>query len=344
MNTSPKDLLIGLLALTTLGGGAVAWHQHGKVLQLQAIANEAAAERAEWESRMATVDRIDEGFGDPFPLPVTTAAEDPSGAVPEQARDARQMPQREEVRNRGGRNEAMATLMQTPEFARALVVQQKSALDARYADLFRQLNLPPETIDRFKDLLLERQSANADVMAAAREQGLGGQEDRAALRLLVEQTQAETDAAIRATLGEAGYAEYQFYNQSQPQRAVVSQLENKLSYGGAPLAQSQSDQLVRILAESASTQAGSTRSGRGGGGFGGRGSAPTGGTTVTDEALARAQSILSSPQLEALKQLQAEQQAQQAMSEAIRSTMGNRTRGNVRGNRTTAPAQATGNP
>ncbi len=340
MKTSPKDLLIGLLALTTLAGGALAWHQHGKVLQLQAIAAEAAAERAEWESRMATVQRFDEGFGEPFPLPTTTPDGDSSGPIPAQARGDGRGPQREEVRNRGGRNEAMATLMQTPEFARALAAQQKSALDARYADLFRRLNLPPEMIDRLKDLLLERQSANADVMAAAREQGLGGPEDRAALRLLVEQAQAETDAAIRATLGEAGYAEYQFYNQSQPQRAVVSQLETKLSYGGAPLAQSQSDQLVRILAESASA-----RGAQGGGGFGGRGG-PSGGSgsIVTDEALAKAQSVLSPPQMEALKQLQAEQRAQQAMSEAVRSTIGNRNRGNLRGNRTGAPAPVSGNP
>jgi hypothetical protein len=56
--------------------------------------------------------------------------------------------------------------------------------------------------------------------------------------------------------------------------------------------------------------------GIGGGAIGGA-SAP-----ITDATINMAQGVLSGPQLEALKQLQAEQQAQQKIGEALRQTMG----------------------
>jgi len=54
-----------------------------------------------------------------------------------------------------------------------------------------------------------------------------------------------------------------------------------------------------------------------GGGAMGSPSAP-----ITDATINMAQGVLSGPQLEALKQLQAEQQAQQKIGEALRQTMG----------------------
>ena len=54
-----------------------------------------------------------------------------------------------------------------------------------------------------------------------------------------------------------------------------------------------------------------------GGGAGGGASAP-----ITDATINMAQGVLSGPHIEALKQLQAEQQAQQKIGEAFRQTMG----------------------
>ncbi len=334
MKPSPLAYAVALLALTTVAASSLAWYQHRKLLELQELAARNAAERDEWQSKLAAVERPPLMAAGPIPsteAPATPDLPSPADVVATDAAGPRGGPRR------GDRINPMVSLMQNPEFARAMVTQQKAALDLRYADLFRQLNLSPEQVDRLKNLLIERQSAAADVMAAAREQGIEGRDAREQLRELVRTTQAETDEAIRAYLGESGYDAYKTYEQTQPQRMLVGQLETKLSYSSTPLQTAQMDQLVRILAETAPD------SGRGGSGnnavfavrgmdaggpmpFGGSGS-----VQITDEALARAQGILSSSQLAALQQMQAEQQAQRTMAEAVRNATRNNRGGNQGG-------------
>src|SRR4051812_32869569 len=69
-------------------------------------------------------------------------------------------------RNRvdGGR---FGALLANPEMQKLMAVQQKGALDSRYSSLFKQLNLSPADLEKFKNLLVEKQSAAMDVMAAA---------------------------------------------------------------------------------------------------------------------------------------------------------------------------------
>jgi hypothetical protein len=335
---SPSTLLIALLAVSTVGASALAWYQHRKLLELQAVVLRHSEERDEWQKKFASLEREPLAFASEAPSE-SPAAESGDEASPASTDDAER---RVFARGpgRGERGNPLATLMQDPEFARALMTQQKAALDLRYADLFRRLNLSPAQVDRLKELLIERQSAAADVMAAARAEGVDGRDAREQLRELVRSTQAETDEAIRGFLGEAGYDAYQTFERTQPQRTLVGQLETKLSYTGAPLQDTQKDQLVRILAETAS------QGGRGGPqnnvfiagrGFNGPGTTAVpggGGVTITDEAIARAQGILSQSQLSALRQMQAEQQAQRTMAEAVR----NATRNNRDGNRNGTPA------
>jgi len=337
---SPQILLTGLLALTTVAASALAWHQHRKLVDMQALVARNAAERSEWQARLTAAERapIPSTFDFAGSLPASSEGPSPADGVANSSVDRPGGPQRG---GRGDRVNPMASLMQNPDFARALVTQQKSALDLRYADLFRRLNLAPDQVDRLKDLLIERQSAAADVMAAAREQGVDGRENRDELRQLVQSTQADTEEAIRAFLGESGYNEYKTYEQTQPQRALVTQLETKLSYGGAPLQKAQMDQLVRILAETSPQQGGGRGAGvmnfvSAGRGFDSGGPMPIGGSfgggvQITDEAIARAQGVLSQPQLQSLKQMQAEQQAQRAMAEAVRNATRNNRPGGGQG-------------
>jgi hypothetical protein len=83
-----------------------------------------------------------------------------------------------------------------------------------------------------------------------------------------------------------------------------------LSYSSTPLNANQAEALTSILAE---TSTGGNR-GRGGDSpFGG------GGVSISDEAINRAQAVLSSSQLQSLQDLQAEQQAAQKLTEAMRA-------------------------
>ena len=52
MNASPKNLLIGFLALTTVSASALAWQQYRKLRSLQVTSTLASTERAEWQKRV----------------------------------------------------------------------------------------------------------------------------------------------------------------------------------------------------------------------------------------------------------------------------------------------------
>lgn len=321
VNASPKNFLIGFLALTTVSACALAWQQYRKLRSLQATSTLASTERAEWQKRVWEAEK--RATPPPAAEPSVGVA-NPEPAVPADARA-------DGPRTGGGRGNQMAALMNNPDFVRAMALQQKAALDGRYADLFRRLRLSPDQVNRLKDLLVERQSVGMDVMAAAREQGLEGRNSREQLRTLMQEGEAAVNSEIQSLLGAEGYAAYQSYEQTQPQRNVVDQLQTRLSYSSAPLSESQSDQLVRILA--ATSPASGNRGGGGGGtlnviaaaGRGGAAVAQVAGmavgatAAVTDASIAQAQTVLAPAQVEALKQIQAEQQAQRQLSEAMRN-------------------------
>jgi hypothetical protein len=229
--------------------------------------------------------------------------------------------------SRRGRN--IASLMSSPEVQKLMAVQQKSALDGRYASLFKQMQLSPADLEKFKNLLVEKQSAVMDVMAATQAEGLNGRVNRDQIRQLVQDAQNEVDNNIKSTLGDAAYAQYQNYETTLPQRTVVSQLEQRLSYSSTPLTDAQSAQLVQILAQT--TPAGANA---GGGGIvqlfgrGGPAAALTGGSVpITSDAINRAQGVLSAQQLSALQGLQQEQQASAQLLQQMRANFGNRTQG-----------------
>ena len=159
---------------------------------------------------------------------------------------------------RGGR-EAMQATMDRPEMQRLAALQQKAALDTRFAPLFKSLNLSPEKLATLKALLAEKEATMMDTMRAAREQGLDPRSDPEGFKKLVAATQAETNSAIKAAIGESAYAQYENYQATQPQRAVVSQLQQTLSYTNAPLTSAQADQMVQVLAATTTAPASASR-------------------------------------------------------------------------------------
>ena len=210
---------------------------------------------------------------------------------------------------RGGGPARFMAMMDKPEIQRLMGIQQKAALDSRFASLFHSLNLNPADLDKFKDLLVEKQTAAMDAFAAARAQGLSGPENREAVRQAIVTAQAEVDNTIRTTLGDAAYAQYQTYEQTAPERNVVTQLQQRLSYSSTPLTDAQSDQIIALLAANAPQPAQGSAS-----------SAPSffgGAPSGMGPGQFR---ILNSAQLAALTQLQQEQQAQALLAAQMRAS------------------------
>jgi hypothetical protein len=309
--------LFGLI-LIVFGLSTLAWKQHQELVALRAAAL-TSGERADWQKRVWAAQKRAQKLEDEL---AAARAGKTATTAGEAATPGRGAPPRGDF---GRMISGFVSMMDRPEMARLLAVQQKAQVDARYAALFKKLGLPPDKLAQFKSLLADRLSTPIDVLAAASQQGVNPIQDPQAFRQLVQSAQAEIDGKIQALLDPGTYAQYQDYVQTEPQRAVVSQLQQTLSYTDTPLTAAQADQLVQILAQTAPARAGGASgptvgyvatAGPGGGGAAFAMAVPPpdggggpGGSLVTDAAVAQAQGVLSTPQIQALQQIQQQQQA-----------------------------------
>lgn len=335
MNT-PKNYLLLLLVLTTLGGGTLAWRQYQELVALRASAlnNDEradlqkrlwAAEKRKHELEATLAAKRDSGNGDPADGPEVGPGGD----------------------RRGGNRTNMAgnfiALLDKPEIQKLMAIQQRAGLDARFATLFKNLNLSPAQLEQFKNLLVEKQAAMTDALAAARAQGINPRTDPEDFQQLITDAQAEADRSIKATLGDASYARYQQYQQTLPQRNVVNQLSQSLSYTNTPLTADQTEQMVSILAANTPAATNSTANNLRATvttafGIGGPGQT----SPVTNDAITQAATVLAPAQVTALQQLQATQQAQTQLQAAMRNQF--RNPGSASGGTTATPPPAKDSP
>jgi hypothetical protein len=328
MSASNKNIALVLLALTSIAGSAIAWREYQELVRLRATVR--ANDQGALLRRLAAAEARARALEDQRAAQHTSEQVASDGDVAPPARRMggpgdRPFPGRGPG-GRGGRGDLRA-LSDDPVAQRLMQQQQKLALDNRFAALFKRLNLPADQLESFKTLLLEKQSAAQDVMAAAASQGLDPRNNGAEIRKMIASAQAETDGSLKALLGTEGFSQYEQFQQTQPQRSLVNQLQQSLSYTAAPLSTTQADQLIQILAANAPTVPADGNApvfGRGnppfdGGGRGGIGGAAL---TITPAAVTAAQAVLSAPQVVALQQLQAAQQAQQQLNQQMRAGRG----------------------
>lgn len=340
-----QSYLVILLALTTLGGAGVAWNQYRELTDLRAAAL-TPAERAEWQKRAWDLEARNRELQDELAARQVATGDNANRLPPPDSEPPPEGPPR--GGQRGGRGPAqfaaLRELVNKPEVQALMRVQQKAAIDSRYAAFFHSLNLAPEQADKLKDLLVERQTTLQDVMNAAREQGINPRNDPEGFRQLVADAQSDITNGIKGLIGDNGLAQLQNYEQTLPQRNLVNDLQQRLSYTNSPLTPTQADQLVQILATTSPQRANTANDfpapppgGRGGfggmaeigglvaGAMGGGMGGPAGGATarVTADAVAQAQTVLAPPQVAALKQIQEQQQSQQQLQKILRDTVTN---------------------
>ena len=372
---STRTIAIIVLALTTVGGAVLAWQQYLELVELRAAAMN-KDERAAMQKRIWDLERFNKELNDQLAtLRDGSDLGDLAIAGGSTGRGGDTNSGRGNFRVRGGNNpmqmaNAMRDLMAKPEVQAMINATQKARIDAQYAALFKSMNLSPDQAEKVKTLLADRTNTMQDVMNAARDQGINPRTDPQGYQQLIASAQNDINNGLKAVLGDAGFSQLQNYEQTMPQRSVVNQLQQRLSYTDTPLTLSQADQLVQVLAANPApqrTNANGTpvQGGRGGmvaiagggvagaavdavfgGGMGGGigaligGGGGGGGTaTVTPAAVAQAQSVLAAPQVAALQQIQQQQQTQQQLAQIVRETMSaqnqNRGTGNATGGTTT---------
>lgn len=312
MNQRLKTTLLVFFFLTTLGTGILAWQQYRMLQTLRSDSSNTDTSAA-LKKKLADAEHRAHALQNEIDAlkAKQTADNAPSDEPPGGPNDL----EGRRGRGRGG-PEGFGALMNNPKFAKLMNAREKQMISARYAALFKSLvqsgKLTTEQVESFQSLLAEKQTTMRDIMTAAREQGIT---DRSQIDQLVKSAQAELDAQLQSTLGADAYAEYQAYEQTYPQRSLVSQLEQSLSYSSSPLTDAQSQQLLEVLASTSTASAGGEGGPPGGGGPGG----PGGGVTITDATLTAAQSVLSAAQLQALTELKEQQTAQRELMATMRA-------------------------
>lgn len=308
VNSRLKSTLLVLFALTTVATGILAWQQNRSLRHAQVSSSD--NDRAALKKRLAEAEHRAHALQNELDaLKARTNSEDGTNDEPPTTASNDERRGRARGPGPGGGSEAMMALLNDPKIMQLVSSHEKLMLDSRYASLFKSLlqggsgaNLSPEQLDNFKNLLVEKQNTERDVRMSAHAEGVT---DRSAISQLVKDAQSEVDAQIQSTLGPDGYAQYQQYEKTAPQRNLVNQVAQSLSYTNAPLTDSQNQKLVQILASNTSPDTNQRR------GFGG--------TTanITDTAIAQANGVLSPAQLQALVAIQTQQKAQETMRDAV---------------------------
>jgi hypothetical protein len=301
----PSHILAAALALVSLGLASLVWRQRGEIARLHATLE-----------RTANVGGVRRGAGQPAASTLTRALavplSRPARAVNSPARDDEFVPASAAAAPKAPRRATgLARLMADPEFIRAFTMHQEGALDARFADLFRRLNLSGEELAQFKRLLVEKESVALDVVAISQETP-GGPLPAAEVSASIRAAQSSVESAILASLGRDRYAVYHDFERTIAERAMVARLEQRLSYTATPLQPAQAEAVVRILARDEPAETVSSRpaiavlTGAG---------APEGtpivraapvAAQINEEVISRTQGVLSGPQIEALRQIQVE--------------------------------------
>ncbi|MCB1106098.1 MAG: hypothetical protein H7A44_12670 [Opitutaceae bacterium] len=211
-------------------------------------------------------------------------------------------------------------LRESPEFQRLQSLARQGVLDIRYADLFRKLNLPPDLLQKLKDLLLEKQNIRTDVFTASRREGLSIRNDRELIDKLIQENESENEAALRSLLGESGYDTYLEHESNQVDRAIANRLDRRLSYTATPLSETQNDQLVALITAERVAQK-SQPSAWGTSAAADQATLELGIPSqplITDSVIAQARGFLTPAQVEVLTQFQAELNAGMEMARLMR--------------------------
>lgn len=130
----------------------------------------------------------------------------------------------------------------TPDGAAAI-----AKLHVKYDPFLAKRGVSPDQAQRWMELMLAKDQAREDVQAAVREQGIAAGPEVEHLRNEV--TQPFWDG-MHAILGDDGYQAFNDYERTYGfKQYVVPQLQQVLSVANAPLSDTQSDSLARIISD-----------------------------------------------------------------------------------------------
>jgi RNA polymerase sigma factor (sigma-70 family) len=289
MSTTKVTLCICALGLATLAGTGLAWKYHTDLntfratapnphefAQLQERVRDDQKQLDDLQGQLAAANAHIAAAAAAAPTTSSSAA---PGTAP--ASSGRSTP-----------FGAFLSMMDNPRMQKMTSISARIQLDNQYAGLFKNLNLAPEQLDQFKNLLVEKQMAAWDTMSAAQGQGIDWGTNPGGFFRAVAVAEKNVDNQISSLLGADGYNQFEQYAQTVPAVTTTGRLRQALSYTATPLTDAQASSVTQILAQSVPLPLNNPFAVLNG---------DLGVTTLTPEARAQAQGILLPPQLQALQ-------------------------------------------
>jgi hypothetical protein len=111
------------------------------------------------------------------------------------------------------------------------------------------MNLTPDQLDQFKNLLVEKQMVAFDSISAASEQGIDPYTDFKGFFQVIAGAEKSVDGQMATLLGDTWYNQFIDYQKTIPARNTINLLSQALSFTSAPLSGDQASRLVQTLTE-----------------------------------------------------------------------------------------------
>jgi hypothetical protein len=237
-----KNLLIALLLVVSVTLGALYFRQSSqssrntaRVAELEA----ALKQKAETETKAVTAEkRVKE---------LRSRLSETTGEAVQKSAQVAQL-QQALATETNNPMKGFAAMFKSPEMREMIKKQQKAAMgpviEMTYGPLFKQLNLNADQATYLKELVGKK------IMSAA-ELGmefLSGDLDKEKRQELAKRMEEETkahEAQIKEFLGDANYAQFEYFEKTQLERQAVGQFKDQLALTDQPLTVEQVDQLTR---------------------------------------------------------------------------------------------------
>jgi len=123
---------------------------------------------------------------------------------------------------------AIAEMFKNPEMKDMMRAQQKLLMETTHGSLFRYLQMPPERVDAFKELLIEKQMALMDSGLSMTGDSLSAEQRKDAADRAKKLTK-EYEDKMRSFLTEKDYAVYEQFEETQPERMQVHLFKQTLA-------------------------------------------------------------------------------------------------------------------
>jgi hypothetical protein len=149
------------------------------------------------------------------------------------------------------RPNATDLVLKDPKLQMLYLAAARASRMMTYGPLFVALRLSPAQKERFMDISMKQEQADADLLAVMRAQGLPA--DDPAVAALKQQTADEAKAAQLELLGPEAYRQVQEYHRTLAFRFMVGQFAGVAAWAGIPLDRQQAERMTQSLADASSS-------------------------------------------------------------------------------------------